>query len=75
MYECLLRECRHERGVCVREPTAERARERLFSSLNTRVIVRGLCWPGDLPSAIFIVGNAGAVMSNWELRDKCIWAI
>lgn len=53
----------------------ENVRARLFSSLSTGVIVRGLCWPGGLPSAIFIVGNVGAVMSNWEPRDECIWGI
>lgn len=66
-------------GMCGREPTAEgenvRARARLYSSLSAGVIVRGLCWPGGLPSAIFIVGRVGAVMSNWEPRDKCIWVI
>ncbi len=61
--EYLLRECRHRTG-CVGENV--RARACLFSSLSAGVIVRGLCWPGGLPSAIFIVGNVGAVMSNWE---------
>lgn len=56
----------------LREGETLRARARLFSSLSTRVIVRGLCWPGDLPSAIFIVGNVGTVMTNWELWDECI---
>lgn len=67
-------------GMCgrelrLREGENVRARAHLFSSLSAGVIVKGLCWPGGLPSAIFIVGNVGAVMSNWEPRDECIWGI
>lgn len=34
--------------------------------------VRGLSWPGGQPFAIFIVGNAATVKSNWELYGECI---
>lgn len=58
----------------------KRERKRLcvlacFSSLSTRVIVKGLCRPGGRPTAIFIVRNVATVMSNWELWDECIWGI
>lgn len=59
----------------LREGETVRVGARLFSSLNIGVIVRGLCWPQGLPSAIFVVGNVGAVMSNWEPRYECIWGI
>lgn len=62
-------------GMCGRQPTAEGGKAHLFSSLSIGVTVRGLCWPRGLPSAIFVVGNVGAVMSNWEPRDECIWGI
>lgn len=63
--------------VCVCEREKEREKESkneknegsacLFSSLNTRVTVRGLSLPGGWPFAIFIVGKAATVKSNWTL--------
>ena len=61
-----------------RERASERERHCVlacFSSLSTRVIVKGLCWPGGRPTAIFIVRNVATVMSNWELWDECICGI
>lgn len=53
---------RMRESVCV--PERGRVCARLFSSLNTRVIVRGPSWPEAQPFAIFIVGKAATVKSN-----------